>query len=100
MYTEINSIISSCESLGLSKCFEALSKITCGYVCSVGFNASSGSIYIALDCGVDIVSTMGKEVQYYVTNLETGEEHDFSDFHEAKSFAQKLQDELDQVIGG
>lgn len=44
-------------------------------IMEVGFNSSSGYVYIALENGVTIASAFNQEVEYIITNWETGEEH-------------------------
>ena len=47
-----------------------------------GFNTMSGYVYIALENGISICSNFGQEVEYVVTNFDTGEEY----FYETLSF--------------
>ena len=44
-------------------------------IMEVGYNSNSGYVYIALDNGVTIASAFNQEVEYIITNFETGEEH-------------------------
>jgi len=44
-------------------------------IMEVGFNTNSGYVYIALENGITIASAFGQEVEYIITNFETGEEH-------------------------
>lgn len=44
-------------------------------IMEVGYNSSSGYVYIALENGVTIASAFNQEVEYIITNWETGEEH-------------------------
>jgi len=62
-----------CEAIGLSKCFEAYAK-TVGVddIESVGFNANSGWVYIALECGVSIGSLLGRQVEFIAYNTNSG----------------------------
>lgn len=48
-----------------------------------GFNTMSGYVYIALENGISICSNFGQEVEYLVTDFETGEEYFFETFDEA-----------------
>ncbi len=48
-----------------------------------GFNKQSGYVYIALENGVCIASCFGQEVEYLVTDFETGEEHFLETYEEA-----------------
>jgi len=80
----LNELIAFCEAQGLAKCFQAYADncveeyITEG---GIGFNPNSGYVYIALENGVQICSMLGREVEYLVTNFETGEET-FFEFYE------------------
>ena len=44
-------------------------------IMEVGYNSNSGYVYIALENGVTIASAFNQEVEYIITNFETGEEH-------------------------
>ena len=44
-------------------------------IMEVGYNSSSGYVYIALENGITIASAFNQEVEYLVTDFETGEEH-------------------------
>ena len=44
-------------------------------IMEVGFNTNSGYVYIALENGITIASAFNQEVEYIITNFETGEEH-------------------------
>jgi len=82
-----NNSIAQCEALGLSKVFKAYSIYAQrDEIESIGFNENSGYVYISLDCNVSICSCMGQDVEYLVTNFETGKEHFFDDFTEAIQF--------------
>lgn len=81
-----------CEAMGISKVFEAYS-----WVCSesimeygIGFNENSGYVYIALENGISICSMLGRQVEYLVTDSETGEEFFFDHYDEALTFQNKL----------
>tara|TARA_R110002110_G_C12994868_1_gene675162 strand:+ start:211 stop:519 length:309 start_codon:yes stop_codon:yes gene_type:complete len=80
-----------CETMGLSKCFKALADL-CDKAepidYGIGFNENSGYVYIALEEGVTIGSMLGGDVEFLVTNFETGDES----FHDTYSEA------LDQVM--
>ena len=79
--------IAYCEAIGLSKVFKAYSIHCYGeQIESIGFNPNSGYVYISLDYGVSICSCMGQDVEYLVTNFDTGEEHFFDNFSEALKF--------------
>lgn len=48
-----------------------------------GFNKMSGYVYIALENGVTICSRFGQEIEYLVTDYETGEEYFYETYEEA-----------------
>jgi|TARA_R100000479_G_scaffold90763_1_gene44675 hypothetical protein len=48
-----------------------------------GFNKMSGYVYIALENGISICSCFGQEVEYLVTDFETGEEYFYETYEEA-----------------
>lgn len=78
--------IAYCEAQGLAKCFEAYAENCAGEDIldgGIGFNPNSGYVYIALENGVTICSCLGRDVEYLVTDFETGEETFFGDYHEA-----------------
>ena len=56
----------------------------------VGFNSSTGYVYIALEMNIQIASCFGQSVEYIVTNYNDGEEHFFNDYDEAVDFANTL----------
>lgn len=81
--------IAPCESMGLSKCFEAYASIGEDIMeGGIGFNPNSGFVYIALENGISICSMLGRDVEYLVTNFNDGEEHFFETYEEAESFDQ------------
>lgn len=49
----------------------------------IGFNTSSGYVYIALENGIQIASCFGQSVDFIVYDFETGEEHFFDTYEEA-----------------
>jgi len=55
----------------------------------IGFNTSSGYVYIALGNGVQIASCFGQDVEYIVTDYNSGEEHYFESYEEANDFNNK-----------
>tara|TARA_R100001591_G_scaffold85226_2_gene91604 strand:- start:586 stop:867 length:282 start_codon:yes stop_codon:yes gene_type:complete len=48
-----------------------------------GFNTMSGYVYISLENGVTICSCFGQEVEYLVTDYDTGEEYFYETYEEA-----------------
>jgi len=82
----INGLQSSfayCESIGLSKCFEAYANIG-EDILELGFNPNSGYVYIALENGVSICSMLGQNVEYLVTDFNSGLEFIFDTYEEAE----------------
>lgn len=57
-----------------------------------GFNTSSGYVYIALENGIQIVSCFASDVQYVVTDMETGEEFFLDSYIEAEKKQYELID--------
>jgi hypothetical protein len=81
-----------CETMGLSKCFKALTEIDSNFRYGmvqhvmdggVGFNANSGYVCIALEDGITIASMLGRDVEYIVTDYNDGEEFFFDTYKEA-----------------
>jgi hypothetical protein len=78
-----------CEAMGISKVFAAYAEhcvIEDIMYSGVGFNPNSGYVYIALENGVTICSMLGREVEYLVTNFDTGNEYFFDTYNEASTF--------------
>lgn len=65
----------------VNKAFQDFAKNEHIFEC--GFNKNSGYVYIALENGVCICSCFGQEVEYLVTDFETGEEHFLETYEEA-----------------
>jgi len=55
-----------------------------------GFNTMSGYVYIALENGITICSCFGQEVEYLVTDYDTGEEYFFETYEEAETKLEAL----------
>tara|TARA_R100001015_G_C4549575_1_gene111734 strand:+ start:174 stop:461 length:288 start_codon:yes stop_codon:yes gene_type:complete len=55
-----------------------------------GFNKMSGYVYIALENGVTICSCFGQEVEYLVTDYDTGEEYFYETYEEAQTKLETL----------
>ena len=55
-----------------------------------GFNTYSGYVYIALENGITICSCFGQEVDYLVTDYETGEEEFFDTYEEELEYYEKI----------
>lgn len=73
------------ELRGFIKCLEAYRNNCVKMdISQIGFNDNSGYVYIALEeNGISICSFMGQNVEYLVTDFETGEESFFQDYQEA-----------------
>jgi hypothetical protein len=54
-------------------------------IADIGFNTSSGYVYIALENGICIASCFGRPVEYITTNYNNGEET----FHETYAEAEE-----------
>jgi hypothetical protein len=81
--------ISFCEAQGLAKVFQAYADHCAGeeiFYEGVGFNSHSGYVYIALENGITIASCMGQDVDYIMTNFDTGHEQFFDSYEEAANF--------------
>jgi hypothetical protein len=77
----LNESIAYCEAKGLAECFNAYAgNCTRESILEIGFNENSGYTYIALENGVTICSMMGGNVEFLVTDFETGEEMFFNRF--------------------
>jgi hypothetical protein len=86
LQTDLDSSISYTEAKGLSLCFMAYADYCAGEeIMAIGFNPNSGYVYIALENGVSICSGMGQDVEYLLTDSNTGEEMFFNSFDEAES---------------
>ena len=82
-----------CEALGLSKVFQAYSELHDEYIIDsgIGFNPNSGYVYIALETGITICSMLGRDVEYLITDFETGEEYFFDNYETAYEAMTKMQ---------
>lgn len=85
----LQSSLAYCESIGLSKCFEAYANIG-EDILELGFNPNSGYVYIALENGITIGSMLGRDVEYLVTDFESGEEFFFDSYEEAEDHLETL----------
>ena len=84
LQTDLDSSISYTEAKGLSMCFMAYADNCAGEeIMSVGFNPNSGYVYIALENGMSICSSMGQNVEFLITDSNTGEEMFFDSYGEA-----------------
>ena len=55
-----------------------------------GFNTSSGYVYIALENGISIASNFGQDVEYIVTDMDTGEEFFLDTYEQAEKQQTKI----------
>ena len=80
-----------CEAKGLSKVFGAYAN-NCPRedIMEVGFNANSGYVYIALENGISICSMLGQDVEYLVTDFDSGEEYFLDTYTEAENKLNEL----------
>lgn len=75
-----------CEAQGLAKVFQAYADYCVNeqiMYSGVGFNPNSGYVYIALENGISICSSMGQDVEYLVTNFDNGKEDFYDTYEEA-----------------
>lgn len=82
-----------CEAVGLSNVFKAYSEYAINEDImnnGIGFNENSGYVYIALENGISICSMLGREVEYLVTNFESGEEYFFDTYNEAINYLNEV----------
>ena len=83
-----------CEAMGLSKVFKAYAEnFSREDIFEIGFNPNSGYVYIALEMNIQIVSMLGNEVEYIVTDFDNGEEFFFDNYNEAIEKLNRLTDE-------
>jgi hypothetical protein len=80
------------EAKSLSKLWESYSE-NCSRedIFEVGFNENSGYVYIALETNITLVSSFGQDVEYLVTDFETGDESFFETIDEAKNHLDKIE---------
>jgi hypothetical protein len=87
----LNENIAYCEAMGLSKCFEAYAEYGTSIIeGGIGFNPNSGYVYIALENDVTICSMLGRDVEYLVTDLYSGEEFFFDNTEDAENHLETL----------
>lgn len=94
LYGFNNNQIAYLEAIGISKCFEAYAnEAGSEEIMQAGFNHLSGYVYIALENGISIASSMGQKVEYITCDFKTGEEHFFNSYDDAYDFLDKNYDE-------
>lgn len=73
--------IAFCEAQGLALCFQAYAdNCASDEIFTIGFNANSGYVYIALKNGVQIASCMGQSVEFIVSGVASGQEDFFESY--------------------
>jgi hypothetical protein len=94
--TNLESYLAYCEAKGLGKCFlQYAENCSMEDIMEIGFNPNSGYVYIALENGISICSRLGKDVEFLVTNFDTGEETFFEFYNESIEFFEKLNNEIE-----
>lgn len=75
------------EAIGFSKVFEAYAEeVGSEYIMEIGFNANSGIVYIALENGISICSSIGGDVEFLTMDYDDNEETFFDSYEEALEF--------------
>lgn len=94
LFTEtIPAEIAYCEAKGISKVFLAYAYDCSGETINeLGFNPNSGYIYLALENGICICSSMGNNVEYLVTNFNTGEETFYDNYIDACNHEETIEE--------
>ncbi len=76
--------IAYCEAKGLARCFLTYANTTPAQtIQAVGFNANSGYTYIALEDGITICSCLGRDVEFLVTDSDSGDETFYDTYEQA-----------------
>ena len=89
----LDQTICYCEAKGLAACLTAYAEeVGTEEIMEMGFNPNSGYTYIALENGISICSSMGGDVEYLITNMETGEETFLDSYQDAESCMAVIQD--------
>lgn len=84
MTNNLNDNLAYLEAKGMGKVWMAYADNCAGDdIMEVGFNPSSGYVYIALENGVSVASRLGGDVEYIVTDFNDGEEFFFDDYESA-----------------
>lgn len=82
------------EAKGLAKCWTAYSDYCSREdIMVVGFNDQSGYVYIALENGITIGSSFGQDVDYIVSDFNTGEEFFLDEYEEAEDKITELNED-------
>ena len=85
-----NDSIAYCEAQGLANVFQAYANECSGeQIMQIGFNQNSGVVYIALENGISICSSMGDNADYLFTDFD-GDEHWFLEYDQAVNYIDSL----------
>ena len=60
----------------------------------IGFNDTSGYVYISLENDIQIVSCFGQEVEYLITDHETGDEFFFDNILDSQEKLEQLSEKV------
>ena len=89
--------ICSLEAYGLSKVFSAYADDCAGEdIQEVGFNSSSGYVFIALENGIQICCRLGGRVEYSIFEFESGEEFFFESYTQAEEKLEEINNQENQ----
>lgn len=84
MTNNLDNSLSYCEAKGMGKVWMAYADNCASEdIMEVGFNLNSGYMYIALENGVCIASMLGGDVEYIVTDFNSGDEFFFDEYETA-----------------
>lgn len=80
----ISDSIAHCEAMGLSKILSCYATSCAGETIeSIGFNPNSGYTYLALENGIQIVSMLGRDVEFLTVQSTDGCERWHDSYEEA-----------------
>ncbi|QDP51194.1 MAG: hypothetical protein Tp172MES766071_37 [Prokaryotic dsDNA virus sp.] len=81
----------SIDMISLELVFKAYNETHCKEdIQMIGYNDTTGYVYIALENGIQIVSNFGQEVYYLVTDSYNGDEFFCDTYEEAETKLEKL----------
>lgn len=90
----VDGSIAYCEAKGFSKIFMAYAnECSREEIMEIGFNPNSGYVYIALENGISICSSMGHQVDFLVTNFRNGEETFYDTYEEAQKHDESMEED-------
>jgi hypothetical protein len=93
----LGSYLAYCEAKGIGKCFLAYAEnCSTEEIMMIGFNPNSGYTYIALENGISICSSMGGDVEYLVTDMNSGEETFYDTYREAENHEENEEEENEE----